>query len=52
VDRFDKLAHKVLIDMDLLPGRKLELLAAALRDVYTRPEVYRDKEAARISEGR
>jgi len=36
MDRFEQFAHKVLIDMDLLPGRKLELLTAALRATHER----------------
>jgi hypothetical protein len=41
MDRFEQFAHKVLmdmalLDMALLPDRKCELLAAALREAHRR----------------
>jgi len=36
MDRFEQFAHKVLMDMELLPDRKRELLAAALREAHRR----------------
>jgi len=34
MDRFEQLAHKVLMDCEALPNRRREVLAAALRAAY------------------